>query len=171
MPRGIKNQPAPVAVQAPAKETPMKLEKDALETRIKPTKMNHVFFLDIHADGKYREVAIVKLVKNPDGRIRSVYYIDVALMDNVDKGRIKALVTDIHADKYELWDLMSQKNLSNGKNALDYFHQVTRVIHGPGAVTGGFGSGLAGVTAEGSNIVGSDFTDPGSGALETQPVK
>jgi hypothetical protein len=77
-------------------------------------------------------------------------------------------VTSRHADKYELWDLLSQSTLSNGKNALDYFHQLTKVEHGQGAVTTGFSASLANVPTQGESIVGSEFSDPTSAALDTQ---
>ena len=139
-----------------------------LEGRLRPTGLNHVFYFDIEGDGRLREVAVVKAAKTSEGSIQSVYYIDIALLDNVDKGRLKALVTGTHADKYELWDLMSQNTLNNGKNALDYFHQLVRTVHGPGATNTSLGGGLAGVKLENNSMVGSEFTDPTSASLETQ---
>ena len=141
-----------------------------LEERLKPTGLNHIYYFDMVGDGRLREVAVVKQDKNKDGTVRSVYYIDVMLLDNVDKGRLKSIITNRHADKYELWDLLSQATLSNGKNALDYFHQLTKVEHGVGAVNTGFGGGLAGIQAQGSDVVGSEFSDPTSAALDTQPA-
>ena len=148
----------------PAAAVPKKVA--GLETRMKSTGMNHIAFFDINDDGRMREVAIVKLDKSTDGAVRSVYYIDVGLLDNIDKGRLKAVVTNQHANKYELWDLLAQQTLSNGKNALDYFHQLTRVVHGRGAVEGGFGGGLAGVRAESNMIVGAEFSPPDSASLD-----
>lgn len=154
-----------------ARGTPnVKQEAKGLETRLKPTGLNHIYYFDVAGDGRLREVAVVKMAKLPDGTVQSVYYIDVALLDNVDKGRLKAIVTNRHADKYELWDLLSQNTLSNGKNALDYFHQLTKVENGPGAVNTGFSGGLAGVAPEGSSVIGSECSDPQSAALDTQPA-
>ena len=141
-----------------------------LEARLKPTGMNHIYFFDVEGDGRLREVAVVKMAKNQDGTVRSVFYIDVALLDNIDKGRMKGIVTNRHADKYELWDLLSQNTLNNGKNALDYFHQLTRVVHGKGATNTSMGGGLGGAVIEGSAMVGSEFSDPSSAALDTQPA-
>jgi hypothetical protein len=154
---------APAAPKAP-KKVP------GLEARIKPTGMNHIVYFDINDDGRLREVALVKMDKNQDGTVRSVYYIDVALLDNIDKGRLKSIVTNQHADKYQLWDLLSQQTLSNGKNALDYFHQLTRVTHGVGAVTGGAGGGIASAHAESSSVIGSEFSPPDSASLDGQPA-
>jgi hypothetical protein len=140
--------------------------KTGLEARLQPTGMKHIAYFDIQDDGRLREVAIVKLDRDKSGVIRSVYYIDVALLDQVDKGRLKAVVTNQHTDKYELWDLLAQNTLSNGKNALDYFHQLTRVVHGVGAVNTGMDGGLMGAKAEGSGIIGSEFSDPTSATLD-----
>jgi hypothetical protein len=145
-------------------------KKPGLETRIKPTGMNHIVYFDIQDDGRLREVALVKMDKNLDGTVRSVYYIDVALLDNIDKGRLKAIVTNQHANKYELWDLLAQNTLSNGKNGLDYFHQLTRVVHGQGAVNTGMDGGIAGARAESSVMVGSEFSPPDSASLDGQPA-
>jgi hypothetical protein len=140
-----------------------------LEVRLRPTSMNHIFFFDVEGDGRLREVAIVKAAKTQEGIVQSVYYIDIALLDNVDKGRLKGLVTGTHADKYELWDLMSQGTLNNGKNALDYFHQLVRTVHGPGATNTSLGGGLAGVKIESNTMVGAEFGDPAGASLEGQP--
>ena len=143
-------------------------KQKGLEDRLKPTGMQHIFYFDAVGDGRLKEVAVVKMDRAKDGTVLSIYYIDVSLLDNIDKGRLKTIVTSRHADKYELWDLLSQSTLSNGKNALDYFHQLTKVEHGQGAVVTGFSSGLAGVAAQGESIVGSEFSDPTSAALDTQ---
>jgi hypothetical protein len=141
-----------------------------LETRMKKTGMNHIIYFDVAGDGRLREVALVKSDKNPDGAIRSLYYIDVALLDNIDKGRLKSIVTNTHANKYELWDLLSQNTLSNGKNALDYFHQLTRVVHGPGAVNTGFEGGIANARSESNAVIGAEFSPPDSASFDGQPA-
>jgi len=140
--------------------------KPGLESRIRPTGLNHIAYFDIQDDGRLREVALVKLDKDPSGVVRSAYYIDVGLLDNVDKGRLKAIVTSQHANKYELWELLDQNRLSNGVNALDYFHQLTRVVHGPGAVATSFGNSLLSAIPERGGVVGAEFSDPSSATLD-----
>ena len=135
---------------------------EAKKEKLVKTSLHHVFYLDANDDGQYREVAVVK--KDYNG---SVYYIDVQLLDQVDKGRLKKIVTDLHADKYELWDLMSQKKLSNGINALDYFHRLVRVKRAPGSVNTAMGGGLLSARPESDVMVGSQFSDPGSGVIES----
>jgi hypothetical protein len=144
------------------------VKTNGIETRLKPTGMNHVYYFDQLGDGRLKEVAVVKIDKDDSGKILSLYYIDVGLLDITDKGRLKTIITSRHADKYALWDLLSQNTLSNGKNALDYFHQLTKVEHGQGAVTTAFTGGLANVPSQGNSIIGSEFSDPASAALDTQ---
>jgi hypothetical protein len=127
-----------------------------------PTRLNHVFLIDPLDNGQLREVAVVKEDENG-----SLYYIDIALLDQVDKARLKGLVTSQHADKYALWDLMSQVTLSNGKNALDYFHQITKTKLAPGTVNTALGGGLMGVRSESNAMVGSGFTDPAGAVINS----
>lgn len=154
----------------PREESSTAVDTAGISSRLRPTQMNHIYHFDILGDGRYREVAVVKLAKDKSGTVRSIYYVDVGLLDSWDKGRIKGIITGVHADKYELWDLMSQTTLNNGKNALDYFHQLTRVEHGKGAVSSGFGAGLGSVQVESNQIIGSEFSDPTSASLDTQAI-
>jgi hypothetical protein len=82
-----------------------------------PTNLPHIFRVDIDDSGLLQEVAIVK--EEEDG---TIYYIQISSLHQIDKQRIKKIVTSIHADKYPLWELLSQAKLSNGMNALDFFH-------------------------------------------------
>lgn len=148
-------------------------KQPGLETRLRKTNLNHIYLLDINDDGRFREVAVSKMERDATGSIQSILYIDIALLDNVDKGRLKGIVMGQHADKYELWDLMSQQSLSNGKNALDYFHQVTRSVQGIGAVNTSLGGGLSGVKAESSAVIGADFSPTGrldTGVIDATPA-
>jgi hypothetical protein len=139
-----------------------------LEERLQPTRIKHVFNFDTTGDGSSREIAVVKMLKNTEGKIAELRYVDVALLDTVDKGRLKGIVLGRHSDKYELWDLMAQTMLSNGKNALDYFHQMVRIERGAGAVNTSLGGGLADVRIENNTMIGADFSDPSSGSMDTQ---
>lgn len=150
---------AKVAEAAPAAAAPAAKKKGVTKHA---TPFQHVFLVDINDNGQLREVAIVK--EDANG---SLYYVDIMSMDNFDKARLKKIVTSQHADKYPLWDLMSQTTLSNGKNALDYFHQLVRVKYAAGHVNTGMGGGLAGpLPRETGNVIGTGFTDPGSGTID-----
>lgn len=170
MPRGIPAAKTQEVVQevVAAPVQPKVKKPEGLEKRLTATGLNHVYYFDQTGDGRLREIALVKQDKNRDGTVRSIYYIDIMLLDNVDKGRLKSIITNRHSDKYELWDLLSQSTLSNGKNALDYFHQLTKVEHGAGAVNTGFGGGLASIAVQDNQVVGAEFSDPTSASLDTQ---
>lgn len=131
-----------------------------------PTPMKHVFYVDVNDNGQFKEIAVVK--EWPNG---SLSYIDIALIDNVDRGRLKKVLLSGHADKYPLWELLSMERLSNGKNGLDYFHQMVRTKKAPGHVdnlmTGGGSLFDPTVKAEGGAVVGSGFTDPASGVVDS----
>lgn len=120
-----------------------------------PTQFKHVYLVDINDDGLLKEVAVMK----EDEASGTLIYLDVALLDTTDKGRLKKIVQSVHADKYPLWELMSQERLPNGYNALDYFHQMARVKNAPGFVNTSMGGGLAGVRMEPRSIAGG-FTNP-----------
>jgi hypothetical protein len=125
-----------------------------------PTTFKHVFLVDINDNGQLREVAVIKEEANG-----SLIYVDVASLDIIDKGRLKKLVTSMHADKYPLWELMSLERLSNGMNGLDYFHQMARTKLAPGHVNTAMGGGLGGVRAESTSIPGVNFSDPTSAVI------
>jgi len=171
MARGQKATPDQLieSATAPKLEAPKiaapKVPDAYFEKRLRKTGFHHIYFYDKSGDGRMIEVALVKAEK-AGGRITTIRYIDVNLLDNVDKGRLKTIVTNVHADKYELWDLMSQNTLNNGKNALDYFHQLTIEERGPGSINTAMGGGLSSVRKESGAMIGSEFTDTASGGME-----
>ncbi len=123
---------------------------------VDPSFIKHVDYLDVEDNGQLREVAVVK--RWEDG---SVSYIDVSLLDNVDKGRLKYIIEGVHADKYQLFELLSQARLNNGLNALDYFHPIVKMKRAPGHVNTTTGGGLSTVRAGGlGSLIGAEFSDP-----------
>ena len=128
-------------------QLPARIEK-------RPTDLNHVFLIDWNDDGLLKEVAIV--MEAPDG---SIYGIEVDKLHPIDKGRLKKFLVSVHADKYPLWELLSQGQLNNGINPLDFFHMNYVKIKRPrGAILGG---GLASVEVYGDDkIIGSNFSNP-----------
>lgn len=156
------------AAAAPAKDAPKAVDPNVNAGGIikHPTPMKHVYYVDINDNGQFKEVAVVK--EWPNG---SLSYIDIALIDNVDRGRLKKVLTGGHADKYPLWELLAQERLSNGKNGLDYFHQMVRTKKAPGHVdnlmTGGGSLFDPGVRSESSAVIGSQFTDTASAVVDS----
>ena len=83
-----------------------------------PTQLPHIFKVDIDDSGLYQEVAIVK--EEEDG---TIYYIKIDGMHIIDKRRLKNIVSQRHADREPLYEIMSRFKLDmNEMNALDFFH-------------------------------------------------
>ena len=133
------------------------------EIALTPTSMPHIFLCDVDDSGLMKEIALVKRFK--DG---SIYYIEVEPLHRIDKSRIKKIVTSQHADKYELWELMSQAKLSNGMNALDFFHANNVKVKRPRGARAATGQGLDSVTAYGDSgqMIGSNFVNPAEATLD-----
>lgn len=120
----------------------------------RPTNLHHVFLIDWNDDGLLKEIAVV--LEAPDG---TIYGIEIDRLHPIDKGRLKKFLVSIHADKYPLWELLSNGALNNGINPLDFFHMnYVRIKRPRGAVLGG---GLASVQVYSDDKqIGSSFSDP-----------
>ena len=131
------------------------------EIKLIPTSLPHIFLCDVDDSGLLKEIMVVKKFK--DG---SIYYVDIDSLHSIDKGRIKKIVTSQHADKYECWELLSQSRLSNGMNALDFFHSNNVRVKRPKGARASTG-GLETVRAYGEDkMIGSDFTNPAEATLD-----
>lgn len=120
------------------------------------TAIPHVELMDIDGTGLVSEVAIVK--RSKDG---TIHYIDIAKLPALDKGRLRKILSSPHADKYELWELFSQSKLSNGLNALDFFHSNFVKIKRPiGAKAVSAPESILNVMPESDKVIGSDFSNP-----------
>ena len=119
------------------------------------TSLNHVWLIDWNDDGILREIAVV--METDDG---SLFGIEVDKLHPIDKSRLKKVITSIHADKYPLWELLSQGRLSNGLNALDFFHlNYVKTKRPRGAAIGGSLATIQLDVDDGKQI-GSSFSDP-----------
>lgn len=135
--------------------------KDTIE--LTATSLPHIFLCDIDDSGLLKEILVVK--KYQDG---SIYYVQIDPLHQIDKSRIKKIVSSAHADKYEAWELLSQARLSNGMNALDFFHSNNVKVKRPkGARATNPNLGLDSVSAYGtSSMIGSEFTNPAEATLD-----
>jgi hypothetical protein len=125
----------------------------------RPTNMKHVFLIDWNDDGILKEIAVV--MEAQDG---TIYGIEVDKLHPIDKARLKKFLVSVHADKYPLWELLSQGKLNNGINALDFFHaNYVKVKRPKGSILGG---GLASVEVYSSDRqIGSEFTGGDQGTV------
>lgn len=126
------------------------------------TKLPHIFLVDIDDSGIEKEVAIMK--EDVDG---TIYYIDVAMLHPLDKQRLKKVITSVHADKYPLWELMSQSKISNGMNALDFFHNNYVKTKRPRGARPNPADSLLNVSpVVNDTLIGSQFTNPAEATLD-----
>ena len=100
-----------------------------MAVRSRKGKFPHIEWLDLKGDGLMSECAIVK--KDQHGNIS---FFELGKIDGIDKQRVARMVQGRNAETFELWDLMSQTTLNNGVNALQYFHQLVRVISADGVI-------------------------------------
>lgn len=89
----------------------------------------HIAWIDLHQDGILHECAVLK--QNADGNI---LFFAVNNLDEIDRRRLSGILMDRNAQNFELWDLMAQKTLGNGVNALAYFHQLVKVLSPSGKI-------------------------------------
>lgn len=126
--------------------------------------VGHIEYQDVDGTGVLKEVAVVK--RWEDG---SFSYIETGILDNIDRSRLKAILVSPHADKYELWELLSMSKINNGMNALDYFHQLTKKKTVKGAKERVIGGSIRDAVPVSDKMIGSDFTNPdetvGSGEM------
>lgn len=83
----------------------------------------HIAWADLHSNGVLVEIAVVAL----DQKNGDLYFVSIASLDSVDRERLLKIITKRDAEKYALWDLMSNTTLKNGENALVYFNQLVKV--------------------------------------------
>lgn len=120
----------------------------------------HIKWLDLKNNNVLVECAILK----EDG-FGNIYYIEVPNLDQIDKQRMVRILTNRNSPNFELWDLMSQITLNNGMNALEYFHQVVKVITPTGVImnprVGAIGVGVGSV----------NLSAPGEASPDVAPVQ
>lgn len=88
----------------------------------------HVEWVNLR-EGTLVEVAVVN--RDPTGNI---FFIELNKLDAIDRQRLFNIIRKRHAAQLPLWDLMSSTTLGNGMNALDYFHQLVKVLTPSGKV-------------------------------------
>ena len=95
----------------------------------RPGTWPHVEWIELHADGVLHECAVMK-----KDRRGNIYFFELNALDSIDKRRLMMILADRNAKTFELWDIMSQKTLGNGVNALTYFNQLVKVVTPSGKI-------------------------------------
>lgn len=89
----------------------------------------HVKLVELYNDGVMHEVAVIKEDGNGD-----LYFIRADYLDEIDRIRLRQILSRRDANRYPLWDLLSQQTLPNGVNALEFFHQFVKVRSASGKI-------------------------------------
>lgn len=96
---------------------------------VRDGQFEHVKWIDLKGNGILVECAVLKT--DAQG---NYYFIEIPVLDRIDKGRLARILTNRNAGHFPLWELMAQITLNNGMNALDYFHQLVKVITAAGVI-------------------------------------
>jgi len=89
----------------------------------------HVERVDLDNDGTIREVLVMQKTENGD-----LYFIRIDYLDEIDRKRMRTILSKRDAAKYPLWDLLDQTILPNGVNALEFFQQFVKVRSSSGKI-------------------------------------
>lgn len=89
----------------------------------KSSQFPHIEWLELYGDGVLHECAVMKR----DGA-GNVLFFKTNDLDQIDRKRLAGLLVDRNARNFELFDLMAQKTLGNGVNALVYFSQLVKQL-------------------------------------------
>lgn len=83
----------------------------------------HIAAVDLFGKNVANEVAVMAI----DNRNGDLFFIRLDHLDPIDIKRLKQIILSRDSARYPLWDLMSQKTLPNGMNALEFFQQFVKV--------------------------------------------
>lgn len=83
----------------------------------------HIAAVDLFGKQIATEIAVMAI----DNRNGDLYFIRLDHLDPIDIKRLKQIILTRDSARYALWDLMSQKTLPNGMNALEFFQQFVKV--------------------------------------------
>lgn len=103
----------------------------------------HIEWIELNNDGIMHECAVMKR-----DAVGNVLFFKTNDLDEIDKKRLTGILMDRNARNFELWDLMANKTLGNGMNALVYFSQLVRQLTTNGKIldprAGQMGTGTVG---------------------------
>ena len=89
----------------------------------KSAEFPHIEWIELNNDGILHECAVMK--RDAQG---NVLFFKTNDLDSIDKRRLSGILADRNARNFELYDLMANKTLGNGVNALIYFSQLVRQL-------------------------------------------
>lgn len=83
----------------------------------------HIEWLELHNDSIMHECAVMSR-----DRFGNVLFFKLNDLDDIDKRRLVSILMDRNAGNLPLWDVMMNRTLGNGVNALAYFNQLVRML-------------------------------------------
>lgn len=101
----------------------------AADRKTKKTNIPHIEWVDLYGDGVMHEVAVIK--REGGG---NTHFMKISDLDQIDKQRLKKILGARNINTLPLWDIMNESTLGNGMNALEYFHQLTKVLTPHGSI-------------------------------------
>lgn len=108
----------------------------------------HLEWLELYGDGVLHECAVMRR-----DQLGNVLFFKTNELDEIDKKRLAGILMDRNARSFALWDLMTQKTLGNGMNALAYFHQLVKQLTPSGKVMDPRSGQVSGVVGQ-SGVIG-----------------
>jgi hypothetical protein len=94
-----------------------------------PGKWPHTQWIDLKNNGVMVECAVLK-----EDNFGNVYYVELASLDGIDRDRVSNMIRRPRANEVPLWETMAGTTLRNGVNALEYFHQLVKIITPEGVI-------------------------------------
>ncbi len=127
----------------------------------------HTQWIDLKNNGVLIECAVLK----EDG-FGNVYYLEIPSLDGIDKNRLTRIISTPRSADIPLWETMGNSMLKNGMNALEYFHQLVKIITPEGVImnprVGAIGTGKVDTVVPAQL---GDETAPNSNADERTPAQ
>jgi len=81
------------------------------------------YFKTIAINNQQQKVLLVGELKDSDAVIQ------LNSLDTIDYGRLLNIIDDNSHLQLPLWKLLTLSTLSNGMNALEYFHQLVKIVN------------------------------------------
>ncbi len=89
----------------------------------------HIEWIEIYGDGILHECAVLHI-----DQLGNRLFFQVNHLDTIDRNRLAHIMSDRNARTLPLYEIMRQKTLGNGINALQYFHQYVKILTPNGKV-------------------------------------
>lgn len=97
--------------------------QEARPIKVYPGNLPHIKWIELYGDNVVHECAVMK--EDANGNIT---FIEINNLDEFDKRRLVDILLTRNAGSLPLYEIMGNITLRNGINALEYFHQLVKII-------------------------------------------